>query len=37
MMAVGFECRERGWMVAEHNAADALACLAYARHALGVA
>lgn len=34
---VGFQCRERGWMVADHNAADALAVLSYARHALGIA
>jgi hypothetical protein len=33
---VGFECRQRGWMVADHNAADALAVLSFARDALGV-
>lgn len=31
---VGTECRQRGWMVADHNAADALAALDFARHAL---
>jgi len=31
---VGFECRQRGWMVADHNAADACAVLDFARHAL---
>jgi len=31
---VGFVCRERGWMVSDHNAADALAVLDFARHAL---
>lgn len=29
--AVGYRCRQLGWQVSDHNAADALAALAYAR------
>lgn len=28
---VGYRCRQLGWQVSDHNAADALAALAYAR------